>query len=1028
MPGAIAGALGAIGIGATAAGVIGNVVTIIGLNVVTSKLFGPKIPSGAGLQAKSVVSRSAIEYRQIVYGQAATSGPIWYNNTSGADNEFLWYAIALAEDQSEELVSIWFDGTEIAAADIDWTPGTGGADGTGTGDVSLPKYVGENSTNAVSLFYYLGDPDQPVCGPLNTAFGDIDSTHRGRGVTHLVARLLYNEDTEEVWSQGPPQNYRAVIKGRLIYDPRLDSTNGGAGSHRYTDPATWEWSDNPALCIADYLTQIMGVDPASRIDWPAFSQAADDCDALVPIPGGTEKRFTCNGTMSLGASHRDNLESLTSSCDGKLTYASGVWKLRVSVWEAPSLTITEDDLRGDVQVRGSAPKGERNNLVRGFYVDPARKYESVEFPHVESLAYQLRDGGDVIPFDLVLPMTNANYMAQRIAIRNLEQGNNQRLVTTTLGLMGAQVTVGDVVTFTAAGIDQPMRCLEWSPRTDGNYDVVLREDNASSYADPAAGDYADDSTGNLTPGTSIVPAPSGLTAVALPTGVELNWISPAARTHDYVDVYASPDNAWANAVRVARVRADTFTHNLPASTTRFYWVQAIRLPATVSARFPDSDVSTITATSGSLSSAVVTQLTVSSETISALSDGTGYNLAGAGTRHLVFDGAADVTPSATHTFDNGLTEISISGLRATIDGNGVVSLNDNPAWTSNKAQFTCRANYGSVNYDKVYTITKARAGVDGTDGADGADGTDGDAIAEVFIYRRDTSVPATPTGGTFSFVTNTLTVVPTGWSADIPAGTDPVYTSISTASGPAGSEDSSLAWTVPVRTFQDGDAGEDGLSVHVATVFRRSVSAPAIPTGGSYDFGTRTLIPPAGWSEAQPAENGQDLYSSTATFSVQGTTGVDSSTTWSAPILVQRAVETLSVDASLPNRVDAIDLNLDTSPAEAAFRVTSLGGGIQSRGNGPGGGWPTTDGLYREPGASSSDYDVSFSLTGDISNNDTPSGDPSNTWLNCGTTRTWTLTQTSAGSQQATGQLRFRNTSNGALLGTVDVFIYVERL
>ena len=79
----------------------------------------------------------------------------------------------------------------------------------------------------------------------------------------------------------------------------------------------------------------------------------------------------------------------------------------------------------------------------------------------------------------------------------------------------------------------------------------------------------------------------------------------------------------------------------------------------------------------------------------------------------------------------------------------------------------------------------------------------------------------------------------------------------------------------------------DGLSVHVATIYRRASSAPSTPTGGSYNFSTQTLTPPTDWSATPPA--GTDpLYVSYATFSVEGTTGTDSSTTWTTPVkLVQ---------------------------------------------------------------------------------------------------------------------------------------------
>ena len=334
------------------------------LSAVSSKLFGPKAPKGnaAGLQ---VMKRSGLEYRKVVYGQAAVSGPIYYNNTSGDDNKYLWYGIALCEGASEDIVRVYLEKDDIPKASIDWTAGTGASDGTGTGGVSTALWVGENSTKAVNIYYYLGDDSQPAPGALDSAFGQITTNHRLRGVTHIVLRLLYDDDTTAIWKSGPPKNVRVVLKGRKLYDPRLDSNRiidassspvtYGSGAHRLATASTWAYSNNPALCVADYLTQIMGVAETS-IDWASIADAADDCDVSVAIPtASTEKRFTCNGALSLGDSHKNNLDSLLSAMDGRLSYSGGVWRVRASVWETSSVSITADDLAGYVQVRGSAP-------------------------------------------------------------------------------------------------------------------------------------------------------------------------------------------------------------------------------------------------------------------------------------------------------------------------------------------------------------------------------------------------------------------------------------------------------------------------------------------------------------------------------------------------------------------------------------------------------------------------------------------------------------------------------------------------
>lgn len=664
MPAAV-GLVGTIIGGLSAGSVLLNIGASILLNVVSSKLFGPKAPKGAGLSNHQIMVRSGIEHRKIVYGQAMVSGPIVYNNLSGSDGEYLWYVIALAHGECEDLVSIWFDGDEIAKANIAWTVGAAGADGTGTGEVSLAKWTGKDTTRAVNLFYFLGHPDQVATAKLTTPFADWTTSHRLRGITYVAAQLLYNKKTEKVWKQGPPNDIKALLKGRKLYDRRKDALNAdpdfktlerplkfggglkwtdsaltgaalqfadsysvsagvltasdnddtsnslvsdmipvdyakryvatvdarqvsgdrkhylgvafldsngsfitasgdsmtgwdslgvtayfhtdavfagstttysidfGAGGtaelpqdtvathmvlvmlvirdgavgtdttielseasiheyvatrHDFDDDSTWEWSDNPSLCISDYMTQIQGV-AYDSLEWPSFISTAQYCDESVAIPtASTETRFTCNGAISLGVSHKENLDSLLSSCAGRLAYTGGVWSLRASQWDEPDYTIDASWLAGPVVVRGSAPDDDRANTIRGFHIDSARKYEAAEFPHVSSAAYVTRDAGRTKPYDLELPMTNTGTMAQRIAYQILEQQNNQQLVTLPLNAKGLKVRVGDTV-----NMDFP-----WLGWTAGGNGLPYSEDfsqadwnkvNTTITADAATGPF-----------------------------------------------------------------------------------------------------------------------------------------------------------------------------------------------------------------------------------------------------------------------------------------------------------------------------------------------------------------------------------------------------------------------------------------------------------------------------------------------------------------------------------------------------------
>jgi hypothetical protein len=350
----------------------------------------------------------------------------------------------------------------------------------------------------------------------------------------------------------------------------------------------------------------MNVDPDVGIDWPSVATAADHCKTLVEIPPSAspqasfEKRFTCNGSISLGSSHKDNLHSILSSFDGKLSYVEGKWRVRSSSWEASSVSFDDDDLSGPVEVRGSAPKAERFNTIRGVFVDPDRNYEPVEFPLITNSIYKTRDNSVVITRDLELSMTNTNTMAQRVGFRMIEQADNQIVAKIKTKARGAKASVGDVISLTLSKLSwsaKAFRVIEWQRNDDGTFDMTLREDESASYDDPLIASYTTGNSAYVTIPGYVVPPPVNLSAAAVPYGIKLNWVNPGVREWDFIDVYASPTTAWSGASKIASVRTDTYTHSLAASEVRYFWVRARRNSGDVSTRVPNSDTSTVSGTS-----------------------------------------------------------------------------------------------------------------------------------------------------------------------------------------------------------------------------------------------------------------------------------------------------------------------------------------------------------------------------------------------------------------------------------------------
>ena len=128
----------------------------------------------------------------------------------------------------------------------------------------------------------------------------------------------------------------------------------------------------------------------------------------------------------------------------------------------------------------------------------------------------------------------------------------------------------------------------------------------------------------------------------------------------------------------------------------------------------------------------------------------------------------------------------------------------------------------------------------------------------------------------------------------------------------------------------------NGSSSIVIEAYLRAASAPSTPTGGSYDFATKTLTPPAGgWSQTFPS--GSDpVYIVTTIATISGTTGTDSNLTWSAPVkMVEDGTPATEVESGLVYYTQASASNPGTPTATSYNFTTGAFTGLTS-------GWQTS--------------------------------------------------------------------------------------
>lgn len=172
----------------------------------------------------------------------------------------------------------------------------------------------------------------------------------------------------------------------------------------------------------------------------------------------------------------------------------------------------------------------------------------------------------------------------------------------------------------------------------------------------------------------------------------------------------------------------------------------------------------------------------------------------------------------------------------------------------------------------------------GGSGSGGSGGANPIKTKLLQIYMSSDTMPVTPTGGSYSFTDDTLTV-PTGWSGSPDGLASPIWMSY----GSVTSNVDGITWSVPVCI---SGSVVDGIlkRCYVAIVYRTMETQPETPTGGSYDFDSGTFIPPDGWS----ANASKTTTNAEQWCSIRAFYNDDTETSWSTPCKAAEANVTLT--------------------------------------------------------------------------------------------------------------------------------------
>ena len=501
--------------GAIAGSVGGALVSGIVSGALADEPSQPAISSeGRGITLNKSANDAPIP---VVYGQRKVGGTRVLVEVTGSDNEYLHIVLATSEGDVDSFENVYLNDVLTTDSRFD---------------------------DVLDVYTHTGSDTQAADSNLTADVTEWTSVHQLKGTSYIYAKLKYDQDA---YPSGIPV-ITADVKGTKVYDPRT---------------ATTAWSNNPALCIRDYLTNTRygrGID-TSLIDDTSFNSAANYCEEDVTIGGATVDRYTCNGVVDTSQGSMTVLKRLLTACRGFLVFSGGKYKLVIDKPETAAFTFSEDNIIGAWSIK-LGDKNSQFNRIRGNFFNPDRQWQP-DIAVVDSSALRTQDNGLLLEKTIDLPYTSDIDRAKMISTINLNQSRQQIMCEFTATIEGLRAEVGDVVYVKHAtpGWDtlnsnagKMFRVMRITLQNNDEVRVLALEYDATAYdfGTIAVSDSAPNT--NLPDATTIAP-PTSLTAseemYATSTGsgakvrANLSWSAPSDAFIQYYDVeYQNEANGW----------------------------------------------------------------------------------------------------------------------------------------------------------------------------------------------------------------------------------------------------------------------------------------------------------------------------------------------------------------------------------------------------------------------------------------------------------------------------------------------------
>jgi hypothetical protein len=426
----------------------------------------------------------------VVYGKRQVGIIRTFVESSGTDNQYLYVAGILCEGGGSGIQSI----EEIYVDDKLVTFDGALTDGTLRGVSSSDTNFYKDSTSLISIQAFFGLDNQSASSLLDETTS-WTSNHKLSGIAYLALRFKWNQDA----FNGMPE-VRVTLKGKKIYDPRLDTTKGGSGSHRQDTASTWAYSANSSLILLDYLRNTRygkGLpNDAFESNYETFKTSANTCDTQVtPYTSASSiNLFETNAVLDSEKKVIDNVRELLVPMRAIFNYTQGKYKIIIEGSGASQLLLTKDNVVSEVRLQGES-KSEKYNRVIGTFSNPEKDYQSdtVSYPPFSDSHLALadrhstmltEDNETLLEKSVDMIQVTSPYQAEEICENILKRSRNNLKAEVTVTAEALNLSIGDVVTATydtASFVAKPFRVMSLAINSDSTVTLGLEEHQDEFY-------------------------------------------------------------------------------------------------------------------------------------------------------------------------------------------------------------------------------------------------------------------------------------------------------------------------------------------------------------------------------------------------------------------------------------------------------------------------------------------------------------------------------------------------------------------